>query len=101
MSALASHARANRFDRSVFDDLTKRLAGLLGGWDAVPVTSADIERATATVARFELALRLPDAIHIAIAERLGATLVTSDRQQHRAALALGTASINPLESPNL
>jgi predicted nucleic acid-binding protein len=51
----------------------------------------DIARAETCVRTFELMLRGPDAIHIAIAERLGATLVTFDRRMAIAARRLGLA----------
>ena len=48
--------------------------------------------------RFELGLRLPDAIHIATAGRLGFTLVSTDIRQVRAAASLGVVAINPLQT---
>jgi predicted nucleic acid-binding protein len=52
-------------------------------------------RATTFLRRLDLALRTPDAIHIAIAERLGATLVTFDRRMAASAEALGIAVATP------
>ncbi len=43
------------------------------------------------VRRFDLALRAPDALHLAIARRLDATLVTLDRRRAAAAGELGIA----------
>ena len=43
------------------------------------------------VRRFDLALRAPDALHLAIARRLDATLVTLDRRLAAAAGELGIA----------
>ena len=43
------------------------------------------------VRRLDLPLRTPDAIHIAVAQRLGATLVTFDRAHGAAARTLGVA----------
>ncbi|HWD57818.1 MAG TPA: type II toxin-antitoxin system VapC family toxin [Stellaceae bacterium] len=51
----------------------------------------DIVRAETHVRAFSLTLRGPDAIHIAIAQRLGATLVTFDRRMATAARMLGLA----------
>jgi predicted nucleic acid-binding protein len=45
---------------------------------SVDVRAADARLAYAYVRRFELMLRAPDALHLAIARRLGATLVTLD-----------------------
>jgi predicted nucleic acid-binding protein len=41
--------------------------------------------------RLDLALRTPDAINIAMAQRLGATLVTFDKKMAAAARSIGTA----------
>ena len=54
------------------------------------VTTADIDAATRIVRRLDVNLRTPDAIHIAIARRLEATLVTFDRSMAAGARALGT-----------
>ena len=54
-----------------------------------PMTSEDIERADAVMRRLDLTLRTPDALHIAMAERLGATLATFDSGMAAAARALG------------
>ncbi|HEY5210960.1 MAG TPA: type II toxin-antitoxin system VapC family toxin [Stellaceae bacterium] len=56
---------------------------------AVEVHPADVRLATTFVRRFDLMLRVPDALHLAMTRRLGATLVTLDRRLARAALALG------------
>ncbi|HEV8679124.1 MAG TPA: type II toxin-antitoxin system VapC family toxin [Stellaceae bacterium] len=55
------------------------------------VHAADVRLAYAYVCRFDLMLRAPDALHLAIANRLRATLVTLDRRMERAALELGIA----------
>lgn len=52
---------------------------------------ADIRLAGAYVRRFDLALRAPDALHIAVARRLDAALVTLDRRMATAARELGVA----------
>jgi predicted nucleic acid-binding protein len=45
--------------------------------------------------RLDLPLKTPDAIHIAIAQRVDATLVTFDWQMAAAARALGTIIATP------
>lgn len=57
--------------------------------ERVSVDPADIVRAEIIVRRFDLMLKAPDAIHIAVAQRLGATLVTLDRRLAASARALG------------
>ena len=71
-----------------FDALVTRL-------QRVEMTPSDVAAATMFLRRLDLPLRTPDAIHIAIAQRLGATRVTFDRQKAASARALGT----PVETP--
>jgi predicted nucleic acid-binding protein len=61
----------------------------------IETTGADIATAITFLRRLDLPLKTPNAIHIAIAQRVGATLVTFDRQMAASARALGT----PLETP--
>lgn len=49
----------------------------------------DFETAGRFVERYELALRAGDALHIAIAQSAGCTLVTLDRRMAEAAVELG------------
>jgi uncharacterized protein len=53
---------------------------------------ADIRVADIFVRRFELKLRLPDALYLATAQRLGASLLTFDAAQTEAATVLGVAA---------
>jgi len=55
----------------------------------VEIHSPDVRLAYAYVRRFDLMLRAPDALHLAIAMRLGATVVTLDQRLARAAQQLG------------
>jgi predicted nucleic acid-binding protein len=55
----------------------------------VDVHAADVRLAYVYVRRFDLMLRAPDALHLAIARRLDATLVTLDRRLATAAHELG------------
>lgn len=55
----------------------------------VRVSSSDIDAARDLVRHIELKLRAPDAIHLATAQRLGATLATFDVTLASAARALG------------
>jgi uncharacterized protein len=56
----------------------------------------DIALATRLVRRFDLALRMPDALYIALALRLEAPLGTLDRRQASAGRALGLQIIEPV-----
>jgi len=65
-------------------------------WRAAASSVADMHAADARlgyvyVRRFDLALRAPDAVHLAIARRLDATLVTLDRRLAAAGRELGIA----------
>ena len=70
------------------------------GWAArstrrIEVTAADIDCADGILRRLDLPLVTPDAIHIAMTQRIGATLVTFDRQMAASARALGAAVATP------
>lgn len=54
------------------------------------MTSADVSTAAGLLRRLDLTLRTQDALHIAIAQRVGADLLTFDRQMASAASTLGT-----------
>jgi predicted nucleic acid-binding protein len=53
------------------------------------INGADIIAAEVLLRRLDLALRTPDALNIAIAQRMGATLVTFDKKMAVAARAIG------------
>ncbi|UVO52907.1 type II toxin-antitoxin system VapC family toxin [Sphingomonas sp. SUN039] len=53
------------------------------------VDQANFIRAAALVDRYTLGLRAPDALHLAIAEAAGATMVTFDERLKSACLAVG------------
>jgi hypothetical protein len=76
--------------------LARRACDLLDDWlpascRLVSVAPADIALATAWLRRFDLNLRAPDAIHLAIAARLGAPVATFDFGMEAAARVLGVA----------
>jgi predicted nucleic acid-binding protein len=52
--------------------------------------TADIVAVEVLIRRFELALRTPDALNIAMVQRMGAMLVTFDSKMAAAARAIGT-----------
>jgi hypothetical protein len=61
----------------------------------VDLAAADCRLANAYVRRFDLALRAPDALHVAICRRLDLALVTLDRRLAAAAEALGVSVLGP------
>ena len=97
VSATSRRVRARSVRPAVATRLLARAAERFGPERRIAMTSEDVVVATTALARFDLALKLPDAIHIAIAGRLGATLVGTDRQQVSAARVLAALCTNPLE----
>ena len=76
-------------------DASARLADF-DAWRAAMSLPIDMAASDARLAyiyarRFDLGLRAPDALHLAIARRLDATLVTLDRRLAAAARELGVA----------
>ena len=59
------------------------------GTRSLATAAGDIDQATSLVRRFELMVRAPDAVHLVLARRSGAALVTFDRQLARAAHLIG------------
>jgi predicted nucleic acid-binding protein len=76
-------ASAARMAFSNFDDWRSRHAV---GAETLP---SDITYAMTFLRRWDLGLRTPDAMHLAIARRLGAELATFDKRMAAAARALG------------
>jgi uncharacterized protein len=94
-SALSRLVRTKHLDRA---DAEARLA-TFDQWlvlDTVSVATqtGDVQQAAALVRRFELKLRTPDALHVAICARLGVSLVTRDDGMAKAATSIGVATIS-------
>jgi uncharacterized protein len=84
------------------DDASARLADF-DVWRAsmsspVDVQASDVRLAYAYVRRFDLALRAPDALYLAIARRLNVSLVTLDQRLAAAARVPGVAVERPQAS---
>ena len=95
-SGLSRLARMNVLDAA---DASARL-GDFEIWRAatsssVDIHAADVRLAYAFVRRFDLMLRAPDALHLAIARRLDVTLITLDRRLVKAAGELGITVTTP------
>jgi len=60
-------------------------------------TTADVARAETFIRRLDLNLRMPDAVHIAIAQRHGAILATFDARMADAAQTLGLETARALK----
>ena len=76
-------------DLADFDVWVERSARRVG------ISPADIAVATTFLRPLDLTLRTPDALHIAIVQRLDATLVTFDRRMADSARTLGIAVAVP------
>ncbi len=59
--------------------------------DRAQLSPNDVPVADGFIRRLDLTLRAPDAMHIAMALRLGATLATFDKAMEESARALGCA----------
>lgn len=85
-------ARLTRMERLARENATALFAGL-DAWisqvgETVGMTAFDVAGATSTLRQLDLYLHIPDAMHIAIASRLGATLATFDDRMANAARTL-------------
>ena len=94
-------ARLIRMGLLTIAEATDRLADF-DAWraaetDAVDVIVHDCRLANTYVRRFELKLRAPDALHLAICRRLGLQLATLDRRLATAARELGIEVLIPGE----
>ena len=69
---------------AAFDAWTARAA------QRATIRAADVTAATAFLRRLDLNLRTPDALHIAIAHRIGAAIATFDERMAASAAALET-----------
>ena len=96
---VAALYRAVRNERIDHADLTGYVAAVdswhVSSCTAISHTGSDIRRAAEYVRHFDLALRMPDAIHLATCGRLGMTIATRDRRVLRAAEALGIDAVRP------
>ncbi len=80
--------------RLITSDVAVRRLSIFDAWRAdegqsVDVEPADFRAASAIIRRFELMLRAPDALHIAVCRRLDARLATLDVRLAEAADGLG------------
>ena len=95
-AAMARRVRTGELADMRLPAVMRELDERTSGWTTVHLEGGDLQAATGIVLNARLGLRLPDAIHVAVARRAGAALVTLDRHQHRAALILGDSVAGPL-----
>ena len=95
-SAIARRVRSRESSREdAVQDLSDFDLWTARSTSYVELVATDIARAASFLRRLDLPLRTPDAIHIAIAKRIDATLVTFDRGMTASARALGTTVMTP------
>jgi hypothetical protein len=75
--------------------LARHDAWVAGAANLADIEGDDVRQAARLVRRFDLMLRTPDALHLAVCQRLGARLVTLDRRLTKTAerLGIGVAAI--------
>ncbi|MCP3736340.1 type II toxin-antitoxin system VapC family toxin [Sphingomonas sp. RP10(2022)] len=91
-----------RVRRNVVTDVEARETIAAAGrfakdWRFLRCGAQDVAAAIDLVERFDLGLRMPDALHIALARRSGIPLLTTDSRQSRACQAIDHPTINPFE----
>jgi predicted nucleic acid-binding protein len=92
-SALARMARSKTLSvAKVREALVDFDAWVARAAERVETSALDIETAMSFVRRLTLSLRGPDAINVAIASRVGATLLTFDEEMARSARRLGVSA---------
>lgn len=88
-SVVSRRVRTGDLQRQAASTIFDRFDSWLAASERVETTSADIRAAEAMMRRLDLPLRTPDALNIALAQRVQAALATFDRQMAAAARALG------------
>lgn len=95
-SALSRLVRMGELSEAQAGEALNDLDAWIAGRAAeVESEDSDVRLAAALVRRFDLALRMPDAIHLAACQRYGFALVTLDDRLARAADRLGLGSVVP------
>jgi predicted nucleic acid-binding protein len=82
--------------RQVTRQIARKIFAALDAWiirntERAETTSEDVTLSTRALRRLDLTLRAADALNIAIAQRIDATLMTFDEKMAVAAKALGVA----------
>ena len=90
--AIARQVRAGACSRSAAETIFRLFGSHLAAprYRLVPVDGADYVRARDWIAQLSTPLRVLDALHLAVAQAHGLTLVTADQGLAAASAALGT-----------
>ncbi|TRW14865.1 type II toxin-antitoxin system VapC family toxin [Glacieibacterium frigidum] len=89
-AAIAQHVRAQRYNA----DVARALISAFETWsaasaDPLALLPTDVSATISVLRRFDIRLRTPDALHLTICQRVGAQLLSFDKDQIAAALELG------------
>jgi uncharacterized protein len=95
----ASAVKRERNSRKLSDADVRDIFASFDEWrttnvEAVSTESADIRLAALFMRRLDLSLRMPDAIYVATAQRLGMPLCSFDARQVASARALGVEVVD-------
>jgi uncharacterized protein len=95
-SGIAQHVRARAIAakdaRTIFSDFDEWAARETA---RVELASADVAAAAVLLRKLDSPLRAPDAIHVAVAVRIGAQLMTFDKAMSTAARRYGVEVVGP------
>lgn len=95
-SVVSRYLRTGAMDRTIAEDRMAAHDRWVAEHADVATTDAiHVRGAARLVRRFDLGLRMPDAIHLATCESSGFALVTFDKALARAALTVGIAVVVP------
>jgi uncharacterized protein len=93
-SVIARRVRVREITRQIARIVfTEFDAWMIRGTEHVETTTADVMDAGRSLRRLDLPLRTADALNIAIARRIGATLMTFDEKMAAAATAIGVTVV--------
>lgn len=93
-NVFARRARAGELDAKQHDLALAAVERLTQSFGRVPLGDVDVLAASRMVDRWDVGVRAPDAIHLAIARRHGCDLVTFDRGMQAAARAFGVPLVD-------
>ena len=100
VDVFARKTRNHEIEGASVRSAIRRFEGMFADWRWTSLEAGDVAIATAFILDdVRRSLKLPDALHLAIAKRTGARLITTDRGQAAAAAALGIAFPDPTRSP--
>ena len=95
-SALARLVRTGGLTAQIAQNLFNDFdAWRTGDTQGIDVLNSDVAQAAVFVRQFDLGLRMPDALHLALAQRSSLPLVTLDERMVKAGSALGVQTIRP------